>query len=520
MARRPNFLVVITDQQRADHLGCYGAHVLRTPHIDRIAAHGVVFDRFYVASPVCMPNRATLMTGRMPSLHGVRHNGIPLSLDAVTFADLLRAAGYQTALAGKSHLQNMIDGPALLVGETATEARRLALGRYDQEIATKWRDDPGHDLDLPYYGFDHVDLVVEHGDAAEGHYSRWLKARHPDPASLRGPANALASGAVTLPQAWRTSLPEGLYPTTYVAQKTIERLEAFAADRTQPFFLMCSFPDPHHPFTPPGRYWDLYDPTGVELPRSWRVRPECMPPHVRQLHAERDNGTRIATKTLPFAATERETREALAFTYGMITMIDDAIGRIVDRLDALDLADDTIVIFTSDHGDFMGDHQLLLKGPIHYQSLIRTPLIWSDPLLPATGRRGQLASHIDFARTVLARAGVAPANGMQGRALLPIIADRGATGAREVLIEEEGQRTCLGFTAPVRMRSLVTEAARVSVYSGVPWGELYDLGRDPDEMVNLWDDPGAAALKADMLERLARAMIAATDKSPAPLGLA
>jgi len=92
MARRPNFLVVITDQQRADHLGCYGAHVLRTPHIDRIAAHGVVFDRFYVASPVCMPNRATLMTGRMPSLHGVRHNGIPLSLDAVTFTDLLRAA--------------------------------------------------------------------------------------------------------------------------------------------------------------------------------------------------------------------------------------------------------------------------------------------------------------------------------------------------------------------------------------------------------------------------------------------
>lgn len=108
----------------------------------------------------------------------------------------------------------------------------------------------------------------------------------------------------------------------------------------------------------------------------------------------------------------------------------------------------------------------------------------------------------------------------KGCALLPIIADGGVSGAREVLIEEEGQRTYLGFAAPVRMRSLVTEGARVSVYSGVPWGELYDLGHDPDEMVNLWDDPNAAALKADMLERLGRALIAAADKNPAPLGLA
>ena len=120
---RSNFLLFITDQHRADFLGCYGHPVLRTPHIDSIAARGTAFDRFYVASPVCMPNRASLMTGRMPSVHGVRSNGIPLSMNSVTFVELLRDAGYRTALIGKSHLQNFTgvrirsssDGLALLV---------------------------------------------------------------------------------------------------------------------------------------------------------------------------------------------------------------------------------------------------------------------------------------------------------------------------------------------------------------------------------------------------------------------
>src|SRR5262245_32435585 len=110
-ASRPNFILFITDQHRADYLGCYGHPVVRTPHIDSIAACGIAFDKFYVTSPVCMPNRASLMTGRMPSVHGVRANGIPLSLDAVTFVDLLRDAGYATALIGKSHLQNFTGRP-------------------------------------------------------------------------------------------------------------------------------------------------------------------------------------------------------------------------------------------------------------------------------------------------------------------------------------------------------------------------------------------------------------------------
>src|SRR5262247_2761295 len=114
MTERPNILFFITDQLRADHLGCYGNRVIRTPAIDSLAARGTAFDRFYVASPVCQPNRATLMTGRMPSLHGVRYNGIPLSLAANTFVDLFRAAGWRTALIGKSHLQNMTGTPTVV----------------------------------------------------------------------------------------------------------------------------------------------------------------------------------------------------------------------------------------------------------------------------------------------------------------------------------------------------------------------------------------------------------------------
>ena len=111
MSKRPNIILIVTDQHRADHLGCYGNRTVRTPNIDRLAATGSRFDRFHVASPVRMPNRASLMTGRMPSLHGVRHNGIPLSTEHVTFVELLAAAGYRTGLIGKSHLQNFTGAP-------------------------------------------------------------------------------------------------------------------------------------------------------------------------------------------------------------------------------------------------------------------------------------------------------------------------------------------------------------------------------------------------------------------------
>ena len=529
---RPNFLLIMTDQHRADHLGCYGNRILQTPHIDGLAARGVAFDRFYVASPICMPNRATLMTGRMPSVHGVRHNGIPLSLRATTFAELLRVAGYRTAMVGKSHLQNMLDKPTLVPDlrdaalakppAALDEAAQPEPGRYDQEFAARWRKNPERAMALPYYGFEHVDLAVEHGDQVDGHYSGWLAKHAPDPDRLRGAENALPSPDIVCPQAWRTRMPEALYPTSYVAEKTIERLGEFARTRTQPFLLKCSFPDPHHPFTPPGRYFDRYRAADVSVPESWHFDRERAPPHLKRLLDERDAGTRVAHTPALFACTEREAREAIALTYGMIAMIDDAVGRILTRLHDLGLADDTVVIFTADHGDYMGDHQLLLKGPIHYASITRVPFIWADPQAAGRGtRRRAMAGTVDIAATILARAGMAPFNGMHGASMLGVIDGSAGDRFRDALvIEEEGQRVYMGFPSRVRTRTLVTERHRLSVYDGMPWGEFYDLQEDPHEIVNRWDDPGARDARLAVQDRMLHEMIAISETSPRPSALA
>ena len=162
MSKHPNFLLIITDQQRADHLGCYGNSVVQTPNIDGLAAAGTRFDRFYVATPICMPNRATLMTGRMPSLHGARQNGIPLSLTATTFVDILRAAGYDTVLVGKCHLQS-INGTPPVIGMPQSNSNRIAppehlreadksineRGRYDQELPSTWEREPEFEPTFP-----------------------------------------------------------------------------------------------------------------------------------------------------------------------------------------------------------------------------------------------------------------------------------------------------------------------------------------------------------------------------------
>jgi arylsulfatase A-like enzyme len=520
--RRPNFLFFIADQLRADHLGCYGNRIVKTPQIDAIAASAWVADAFYVASPICMPNRATLMTSRMPSVHGVRHNGMPLSLGAATFVERLRQAGYRTGLIGKSHLQNMTGNPPTWPLGSADrldgEARPLGAGRYDQEWGPLWASDPDHDLDLPFYGFASVDLTINHGDDLQGHYRRWLRAQDLAAEELLGPKHATPAPEFELTkfrQAWRTRIPPELHPNAYCADRTIARIEE-AASSGDPFFLMCSFADPHHPYTPPGKYWDMYRPEDVELPRSFRAPTERLPPTVKWLHAERDAGRTVKHTPQLFAATEREVREAIALNYGLISFIDDCVGRVMARLDALGLAEDTIVIVTADHGDYMGDHQLMLKGPIHYRGITQAPFVWRDPAGPEAKRSAALAGTIDLGPTILARAGVAGFNGIQGMSLLPLIGGDASSLYTDMLIEEEGQRLGLGLPSRARLRSLVTQRYRLSLYDGVSWGELYDRETDPDESINLWDEPSYAAIRAELTLRLAHKMIEVSETSPNP----
>ncbi|WP_188860013.1 sulfatase family protein [Marinobacterium nitratireducens] len=529
--KRTNFILFMTDQHRADHLGCYGHRVLRTPHIDSLAAAGTLFEEFYVASPVCMPNRSSLMTGRMPSVHGVRANGIPLSTDNVTFVELLREAGYATALVGKSHLQNFVGTPSVLEqdeppadyrqpSEALSQATRdhRKDDRYRNEEPDFWSRE-GARVSTPFYGFDHVELVTGHGDAVGGDFKQWLLQREPDAASLLGPDNQLPHD-YSCPQAVRTAVPEELYSTTFIA----ERAEAWLqenANGEDPFFMMVSFPDPHHPFNPPGKYWDMYSPDDMDVPEAFRRTDWEVPPHVQALYEQRRTGRAALHGMNSIGSELDEALEARALTCGMISMIDDAVGRILAALDASGERENTVLLFTSDHGDHLGDHRLLFKGAEQYRDITRVPFIWCDPASATRGQRLKaLGSTIDIPATILDRARINPFAGIQGRTLLPVIDGDNRHQRDVVFMQYDHQRTHPGLDGPPRVHSIFDGRWRISLFEGVEWGELYDLETDPGEFVNRWDDPDAATEKYRLIERLARAEIEHIDRAPLPTSLA
>ena len=525
MAKRPNFLLFITDQHRADFLGCYGHPVLRTPHIDSIAAKGTAFEKFYVASPVCMPNRSSLMTCRMPSVHGVRSNGIPLSMNSVTFVDLLREAGYSTALIGKSHLQNFTAWPPVIKrpppregyhepAPELTQALRndLAGKKYEQETPEYWNAKEARVV-TPFYGFDHVTLVRAHGDEPGGDYDRWLEARDPKAKNLLGPKNALPHD-YKVPQAYRTAIPEELYATSFLG----ERGEAYLneANPDAPFFLMVSFPDPHHPFNPPGKYWDMYKPEQFPVPEAFQRNDWTPPALVQAVIDERQSGKANLAGMNTIGVSAREAQEARALTAGMIACVDDAVGRVLRALEQSGRGGDTVVMFTSDHGDHLGDHRLMLKGAEQYQSIVRVPFIWSDPKANAQPKRTDaLASTIDIGATIMDRAKIEPFSGMQAKSLLPVF--DGKPVRDSVFIQYDHQHPSPGSDGvPPRVHTLIDGRWRLSVFHSTGWGELYDLENDPGEFDNLWDVATHAATRARMVEKLALTEIEHVDRVPLP----
>jgi len=514
MAQKPNFLYLMVDQQRADWLGCYGHPVVKTPNIDAIAATGTRFNECHVATPVCMPNRASLMTGRMPSLHGLRYNGCTLSDRANTFVDVLKASGYTTATIGKSHLQPMtkmvarhpdtgLDGPI-------KEAWKPEVGNYGKEEPERYKEKEHFDFPTPYYGFDHVDVVTAHGDKAGGHYKQWFKDKHPNWEALHNPANELPHD-YTCPQAYRTPISEDSYTTGYIRDQGKDYLTAQAGS-DQPFFAFVSFPDPHHPFNPPGKYWDMYDPDDFELPSRFEDHKNPPPP----LQASRKYFEEIGGQETPqhsFMACDREVKEAMALTAGMITMIDDAVGEIIQTLKDNGQYENTVIVFNADHGDYLGDFNLLMKGPWALRSINRVPLLWSDPASRIGRANAALTSTIDIPATILKRAGVDPYFGMQGQSFLECV--HGADEHRNnLLIEYNDGFARQGFEVSARVRSIVTTDWQLSVYKDQDWGELYDLKNDQRQTHNLWDSAEHGAKKADLLEQLTQLLIGQMDESP------
>ena len=523
MTERPSYILFITDQQRYDHLGCNGHPVLKTPHIDAIAAAGVNYDRFYVASPVCMPNRASLMTCRMPSSHGVRSLGIPLAHDNVTFVELMRAAGYDTALIGKSHLQNVTNWPHKLDPHVnrdgfAAPPDELAVAvRSDLDDATyqyerqAFYDDEAAEVPLPFYGFDSYVAVTRHGFNTGGNHARDVQETAPDVFALRG-RDIQFPHDYSCPQAIRTKVPEAHYSTSYIADRTCEFLESRRGNST-PFFLMVSFPDPHHPFTPPGKYWDMYKPEDMPVPDAYDAEDWDMPDYVRIAERNRAADPSLGQNAgYSVAVSAREAQEARALTCGMIAMVDDAVGRIRAAAEDAGVAGRTVQIYTSDHGDHLGEHRLLFKGAEQYDSLTHVPFIWADPQGDSGARSSDLAQTHDIGATILDHAGIEASIGMQGQ----VMAVAGGAGRDTAHIQYETQRTQEAFGVRPRVHSIVHDRWRLSIYLGPCRNELFDLETDPGEMVNLWDSADHAPVRAMLVERLAEMEIAAVDRVPLP----
>lgn len=526
--KRPNFLFIIADQQRADHMSCAGNPVLKTPHIDSLAARGRRFDKFYVNSGICQTNRATMMTGQTVPQHGVRVNGIPISLDAVCYPHLLQAAGYKTGLYGKAHFQNFTTeapnwptpehGLDLPPDELLDSMRTVRAGpEYERELGFQSSTDPVADEQQgPYYGFEKFRVCTWHGDDVQGHYTHWLNERFPDAGNNRSSTNPDPDPRYNAPQARKPRMPAEFYPTSYVADMTLDFLDDYAAgDEDQPFFIQCSFPDPHHPFTPPGKYWDMYDPADIELSKSFYHQPHDQTPLLARFHEQLASGKANRDWVLPYAVHEDEAKQITALTYGMIGLIDDSIGRILAKLEQHGLDEDTVIIFTSDHGDWMGDHGLMQKALLHYQGLIRVPFIWADPADPKQGTvSSELGCSQDIPNSVLARAGLAPCAGMQGEDITKILFQDEPSLRDGIVIDQSTSIPLPGDRQPTKVKTFVDHDWRMTHYSEKDWGELYNLKDDPDEIVNLWNSPDHRTVQLELTERMFKAMVNSELLSP------
>ncbi len=517
---KPNILLIITDQHRADHTGFGGNKLVQTPNLDRIASSGTVFDKAYVTNPICMPNRSSILTGVVPSSHGVRYNGLPLDTSFETFVRIARNSGYKTSLVGKSHLQNMNDGPDIATALFKNSPKKNLLRQTAPDGWDQYELDERHkservDIPADFYGFDDLALTVQHSDYCSGHYYQWLLDRGVKPEAIQG-FEAAQDYSGNWQQVWKTSVPEELYPTSYVADETVKRIET-AATEDAPFLIQCSFPDPHHPFTPPGKYFDMYDPADVTLPETFNQDHSKSPGMFQSMIEAR--GSQLF-KMAPFSPTEEQFRDMAAKEYGMISMIDDAIGRVLQALEKSGQAENTIIIFTSDHGDVFGDHGLMLKSTMHYEGIIRVPLVISGPSIN-TARSSSLVSSLDIGSTILDLIGEDVRFGTQGQSLRPILDDPAAAIRDQILVEEEQIFPDPDTGRQINMRSVVTSDGRLTVKSRQPlMGELYNFTEDPLETDNLFADASATGMRAEMMDRLIDTMMVHSTSLRRPLAMA
>lgn len=459
---RPNVLLIQADQFRWDCLGAAGHPDVRTPNLDRLAADGVRYTEAFCPLPICTPSRYSLLTGLYPHQHGGWTNHATLSPALDTFPRALRRAGYRTAAVGKMHF-------------TPTY------------------------LDV---GYDRMVLAEQHGPGRyDDDYHRALRA-----AGLAPVVDLLDQEAHLRPLApdsyWRgygtgrSDLPEEWHSTTWIAERALEELAGWTDGGGQ--LLHVSFVKPHHPFDPPAPWDELYDPAALTLPPGWTDRVPAADEPYRREYFDYDEAT----------LTEPVLRRVMAHYYGSITHLDHHVGRLLDRLREAGHYDDTLVVFTSDHGEYLGFHHLLLKNGPMYDPLVRVPLLVKFPSGGAGGhRRGErcdaLVSLVDLAPTVLGACGVPAAPAADDPTAAPppgldLARDADAAAARRHVFAENRTFWPAAMVRTRRHKLLLSGDHRRAPDA------LFDLVADPHELHNRIDDPGCAGLVAELRAACAR----------------
>lgn len=457
---QPNIVVVMTDQQRWDTLGAYGNDRIQTPNLDRLAAGAALFEQAFVPVPLCIPSRASLFTGRYPSRGGLGpRSGFPLPVDVPNLAGALHGAGYHTMLVGKDHL----------FGSAGLSQHFDHVIRYD------------HAGRVPDGMVDQDELAVR--VARKDRFDDWFIEDEEHGADHS--------------------------PTRRMTTAAIDAVRAAHAER-QPFFLWLSYPDPHPPYVVAEPYGSMYRDQDLGTPATRPGELDDKP--LRQRTSRRLMGTE------DYSADDlRRLREIY---YGMISFVDDEVGRFARMLDDEGLTDDTILVFMSDHGDYQGDHGMVRKSPAMYDCLIHVPLFvrWPGHIQP-NRVSSTLVESIDLAPTVLDLAGLPPLPGTEGTSLVPVLSgqtrhhkDRvfGLYGSEgepytEATLRRADFDAATGESHPWmgalamrgRMAMVRTMDLKLVSYRGGE-GELYDLGQDPDELVNRYADPALAGIRAEL----------------------
>jgi arylsulfatase len=443
--KRPNILWYCTDQQRFDTIGALGnAHVI-TPTIDSLVADGVAFTHAYCQSPICTPSRSSFMTGMYPSrIHNTRNGNESFPTTHPVITKLIAESGYQCGMIGKFHLQS-----------------------------SGHRTEPRIDDGFDYWQFSHA----PRDDWSEGHhYAQWVRQKGGDLDAMRTSTERVC--------------PE-MHQTTWASECAIEFIQKQSASES-PWLLNLNVYDPHPPFIPPKAYADRFDPADMPGPH---FRPSDI--EQQKKLAELDFQDELRTPE------EHDAHRVQALYYAMIAQIDDQLARILDALDATGQRDNTIVLFTSDHGEALGDHGLMYKGCRFYEGLVRVPLIFSWPGQFQQGLHSDaLVELLDISSTLLEACGLECHDHMQGKSLLPILRGNASPNELRPFVRSEyfdaldphftgGSGT---FGTMFRTRN-----HKLCMYHDKQIGELYDLVADPWEFDNLWDSPEHQSVRNHMI---------------------